>query len=160
MAWRGKAGSGRYAANQGCSVAWLRIGDRVAKILIVDDEERNRKLLEILMTADGHEVTSAIDGQTGMREATSTAPDLIILDVMMPGMDGFEVARSLKTNPLTQSIPIVVASSLDDTASRKRMMAIKVDAFLIKPIDRWELSRQIAELLNARRGLPPSGSSE
>jgi putative two-component system response regulator len=134
------------------------MGESMAKILIVDDEERNRKLLEILMTADGHEVTSAVNGQTGMHEAISNAPDLIILDVMMPGMDGFEVARSLKTNPLTQSIPIVVASSLDDSASRKRMMAIKIDAFLVKPIDRWELSRQIAEILDARRNLQPSGS--
>ncbi len=130
----------------------------MAKILIVDDEERNRKLLEILMIADGHEVISAFNGQSGMHEAISNAPDLIILDVMMPGMDGFEVARSLKTNPLTQSIPIVVASSLDDNASRKRMMAIKIDAFLVKPIDRWELSRQVAEILGARRNLQPSGS--
>ena len=132
--------------------------DRMAKILIIDDEERNRKLLEILMTADGHEVTSAVNGQNGMQEATSNMPDLIILDVMMPGMDGFEVARSLKTNPLTQSIPVVVASSLDDVASRKRMMSIKVDAFLVKPIDRWELSRQVTELLSARQDVPPSGS--
>ncbi len=130
----------------------------MAKILIIDDEERNRKLLEILMTADGHEVTSAVNGQNGMQEATSNMPDLIILDVMMPGMDGFEVARSLKTNPLTQSIPVVVASSLDDVASRKRMMSIKVDAFLVKPIDRWELSRQVTELLSARQDVPPSGS--
>ena len=130
----------------------------MAKILIIDDEERNRKLLEILMTADGYEVTSAVNGQNGMQEATSNMPDLIILDVMMPGMDGFEVARSLKTNPLTQSIPVVVASSLDDVASRKRMMSIKVDAFLVKPIDRWELSRQVTELLSARQDVPPSGS--
>lgn len=136
------------------------MGERVAKILIIDDEERNRKLLEILMTADGHEVISAADGQTGMHLATSKAPDLVILDVMMPGMDGFEVARSLKTNPLTQDMPIVVASSLDDTASRKRMMAMKIDAFLVKPIDRWELSRQVAEVLAARRNLRPSGSAE
>lgn len=135
-----------------------RMEDRVAKILIVDDEERNRKLLEILMAAEGHEVISAVNGQSGMQEAILNSPDLIILDVMMPGMDGFEVARALKTNPLTQSIPIVVASSLDDAASRKRMMAIKIDAFLVKPIDRWELSRQIAKLLDARRNMLPSGS--
>ncbi len=131
----------------------------MAKILIIDDEERNRKLLEILMTADGHEVTVAVDGHSGMREATSMAPDLIILDVMMPGMDGFEVARALKSNPLTQSIPIVVASSLDDIASRKRMTSIKIDAFLVKPIDRWELSRQVAELLRMRQAVLPPGSS-
>lgn len=130
----------------------------MAKILIVDDEERNRKLLEILMAAEGHEVISAVNGQSGMQEAILNSPDLIILDVMMPGMDGFEVARALKTNPLTQSIPIVVASSLDDAASRKRMMAIRIDAFLVKPIDRWELTRQIVELLDARRNLLASGS--
>ena len=132
----------------------------MAKILIIDDEERNRKLLEILMTADGHEVASAVNGQSGMREAVSQSPDLIILDVMMPGMDGFEVARSLRTNPLTQTIPIVVASSLDDVASRKRMMSIKVDAFLVKPIDRWELSRQVAEILRKRQESPAANAPE
>jgi CheY-like chemotaxis protein len=129
----------------------------VAKILIIDDEERNRKLLEVLMAADGHEVVSVADGQAGVREAASIAPELIILDVMMPGMDGFEVARALRNNPLTQDIPILVASSLDDAASRKRMMAIQIDAFLIKPIDRWELSKQIAEILNARQDRQTAG---
>ncbi|HEX7640673.1 MAG TPA: response regulator [Noviherbaspirillum sp.] len=122
----------------------------MAKILIIDDEERNRKLLEILMISDGHEVVSAINGQDGMRKVGAEMPDLIVLDVMMPGMDGFEVARSLKTNPQTKAIPILVASSLDDAASRKRMMAINIDAFLVKPIDRWELSRQVKELLYGR----------
>ena len=121
----------------------------MAKILVIDDEERNRKLLEILMTADGYEVVSAANGQSGLREIATAAPDLIILDVMMPGMDGFEVARSLKTNPQTRAIPILVASSLDDAASRKRMISIKIDAFLVKPIDRWKLSRQVKELLHA-----------
>lgn len=102
------------------------------------------------MISDGHEVVSAINGQDGMRKVGAEMPDLIVLDVMMPGMDGFEVARSLKTNPQTKAIPILVASSLDDAASRKRMMAINIDAFLVKPIDRWELSRQVKELLYGR----------
>lgn len=132
----------------------------MAKILIIDDEERNRKLLEILMIADGHEVRSAVNGQSGLREIAAAAPDLIILDVMMPGMDGFEVARSLKTNPQTKAIPILVASSLDDTASHKRMMSINIDAFLVKPIDRWELSKQVKELLNGRQDAPPAAIPE
>jgi DNA-binding response OmpR family regulator len=131
----------------------------VAKILIIDDEERNRKLLEILMTADGHQVFSVADGESGMSEACVAGPDLIILDVMMPGMDGFEVARLLKADPATQAIPILVASSLDDVASRKRMAAIRVDAFLVKPINRWELSRQVTEILNGKHALPPVDSS-
>ena len=132
----------------------------MAKILIIDDEERNRKLLEILMTADGHEVVSAANGQTAMRELAATAPDLIILDVMMPGMDGFEVARALKTNPQTKAIPILVASSLDDTASHKRMTSMKIDAFLVKPIDRWELSRQVKDLLHPQQENPSAAIPE
>ena len=129
------------------------------RILVIDDEDDIREVAALsLETVAGWQVYMANSGTQGLARAIDLQPDAILLDVMMPGMDGFEVARSLKTNPLTQSIPIVVASSLDDNASRKRMMAIKIDAFLVKPIDRWELSRQVAEILDARRNLQPSGS--
>jgi CheY-like chemotaxis protein len=121
----------------------------VAKILIIDDEERNRRLFEVFVKADGHDTSFASNGPAGLALAQSDVPDLILLDLMMPGMDGFEVTRNLKAKPVTEKIPIIVVSSLDDIASRQRMVAIGVDEFIVKPIDRWELSRKMTALLKS-----------
>lgn len=88
----------------------------------------------------------AKNGEQGLLLARTERPDLVLLDLMMPGMDGFEVARVLKGHPETASIPVIVVSSLDDAASRGRMRECGIDKILSKPIDRWELSRSIAEL--------------
>ena len=119
----------------------------MANILIIDDEERNRRLFEVFVKADGHEVESAASGETGLVMAAANPPDLILLDLMMPGRDGFEVARALKSNAATQAIPIIVISSLDDIASHQRLMSSGIDDFIVKPIDRWELSQRIVKVL-------------
>ena len=119
----------------------------MARILIIDDEERNRRLFEVFIKADGHEVVTAASGETGLLAASTMLPDLILLDLMMSGKDGFEVARALKSNPLTCAVPIIVISSLDDVASRQRLLSIGVEDFVVKPIDRWELSQRISRML-------------
>lgn len=119
----------------------------MAKILIIDDEERNRRLFEVFVKADGYEVDVAASGEIGLTVAAETKPDLILLDLMMPGRDGFEVARALKANPVTQNIPVIVISSLDDIASHQRLLSTGVDDFIVKPIDRWELSQRIFKVL-------------
>jgi DNA-binding response OmpR family regulator len=119
----------------------------MANILIIDDEERNRRLFEVFVKADGHEVESAANGEAGLAMATASTPDLILLDLMMPGRDGFEVARALRANSVTQAIPIIVISSLDDIASHQRLMSSGIDDFIVKPIDRWELSQRIVKVL-------------
>lgn len=119
----------------------------MANILIIDDEERNRRLFEVFVRADGHEVESVANGETGLAQAAANSPDVILLDLMMPGRDGFEVARALKANPATQAIPIIVISSLDDVASHQRLLSSGIDDFIVKPIDRWELSQRIAKVL-------------
>ena len=119
----------------------------MARILIIDDEERNRRLFEVFVKADGHEVQTVASGEAGLAAATSNAPDLILLDLMMPGRDGFEVARALKANPATQAIPVIVISSLDDIASHQRLLSSGIDDFIVKPIDRWELSQRILKVL-------------
>ncbi|HEY8026847.1 MAG TPA: response regulator [Burkholderiaceae bacterium] len=119
----------------------------MAKILIIDDEERNRRLFEVFVKADGHEVELAASGEAGLRAAAEMLPDLILLDLMMPGRDGFEVARALKANPQTHSIPIIVISSLDDVASTQRLRSCGVDEYMVKPIDRWELTQRIVKAL-------------
>ncbi|HYD63371.1 MAG TPA: response regulator [Noviherbaspirillum sp.] len=123
-----------------------------ATILIVDDEERNRKLLEVFMQAEGYRTIVVDDGQTALAVAASEHPDLILLDMMMPAMDGFEVARLLKSDDALQAIPLIVVSSLDDVASRRRVMSAGADEVITKPIDRWQLLQHVARLLNQRAG--------
>lgn len=123
----------------------------LAKVLIVDDEERNRRLFDVFAKADGYTTIGAADGQTGLALAVAEKPDIILLDLMMPGMDGFEVARWLKANPLTCSIPIIIVTALEDVASHRRMLASGADEFINKPVDRWELSLRISKLLQSRR---------
>lgn len=119
-----------------------------AKILIVDDEVRNRKLLEVFARADGYLTISAAGGKEGIALAVSELPNLILLDLMMPGTDGFEVTRWLKNNPATRNIPIIIVSALDDLAAHQRMLASGADEFIGKPVDRWELSLRISKLLS------------
>lgn len=115
-------------------------------VLIVDDEERNRRLLEVFASSDGYRTLIATNGKQGLLLAMKERPDVVLLDLMMPEMDGFEVARRLKAEPETAGIPVIVVSSLDDAASRGRMRECGIDRILGKPIDRWKLSRSIAEL--------------
>lgn len=121
-----------------------------AKILIIDDEESNRRLLEVLVQAEGHQTFVAADGETGIALAIAEQPNIILLDLMMPGLDGFEVVRRLRGNPQTAALPIVVVSALYDVAARQRIATSGADGSLVKPIDRWELSKRLSELLRGQ----------
>ncbi len=118
-----------------------------AKVLIIDDEESNRRLLEILVEAEGYLALTAEDGEAGIALAIAERPDVTLLDLMMPGLDGFEVVRRLKSHPQTASLPIVVVTALYDVAARQRIAACGADGTLVKPIDRGELSKRLSELL-------------
>jgi len=120
-----------------------------ATILIVDDEERNRKLLEVFMQAEGYRTIAVGDGREAVAVAARERPHLILLDMMMPGMDGFDVARALKGQAELSAIPVIVVSSLDDIASRRRVLSAGADEVVNKPVDRWQLSRHVARLLAA-----------
>jgi CheY-like chemotaxis protein len=119
-----------------------------ATILIVDDDERNRKLINVFAISDGYQTLSAESGNEALTLAVSHKPQLILVDLMMPDMDGFELIRRLKADPVTNVIPIIVVSSLDDAASQQRIIASGADDFLRKPLDRWELSLRICKLLH------------
>jgi putative two-component system response regulator len=118
-----------------------------ATILIIDDEERNRKLLDVLAKADGHLTFLATNGKDAIRIARFERPDLVLLDLMMPGIDGFDVLRSLKGDPATCSIPVMIVSALDDVAAQRRMLSAGADDFICKPVDRWEFTLRVARLL-------------
>lgn len=117
------------------------------KILITDDDPRNRRLEETLLQASGYKVCSVESGQAALDAVAADPPDLILLDLMMPGMDGFEVVRRLKANPATSYIPIVMVTALDDDGSRARLAAAGVSEVINKPLDRWALQACVDRLL-------------
>jgi two-component system cell cycle response regulator len=106
-----------------------------ARILVVDDIEANVKLLEAKLSAEYYEVVTATDGVTALAMAASERPDIILLDVMMPGMDGFQVCRRLKDDPVTRHIPVVLVTALDGRADRIAGLEAGADEFVTKPID-------------------------
>lgn len=108
-------------------------------VLIVDDDPRNRKLLETLLQAEGCAVRSLESGGEALKAIAAAIPDLILLDLMMPGMDGFEVVRRLKADAAACHVPIVMVTALDDGASHARLAAAGISEVLTKPISRWDL---------------------
>ncbi len=106
-----------------------------ARILVVDDIEANVRLLEAKLTAEYYDVIPAYDGQRALDLAASEQPDIILLDVMMPGMDGFQVCRRLKDDPLTRHIPVVLVTALDGRQDRISGLDAGADEFLTKPVE-------------------------
>lgn len=121
-----------------------------ANILVVDDEARNRLLLTRLLHDEGYAHEEAKDGSQAISKARAYRPDLILLDVMMPGMDGFEVAKQLKADPITEGIPIIMVTVLEDQASRERGLAMGVEEFISKPIKVNELQIRVRNLLRLK----------
>jgi len=120
------------------------------KILVVDDEDRNRRLMEALLVPLGYEVILAVDGEEALRKVRETPPDVILLDVMMPGINGFDVAKKLKENEQTRIIPIVMVTSLQDVESRIKALEAGADDFLSKPVDKTELQARVRSSLQVK----------
>lgn len=125
-------------------------GRRQPKILVVDDEETNRRLFETLLRGHDYEVRCAVDGVDALQIVGEFQPDLILLDVMMPRMTGFDAARELKRAPDTRHIPIVMLTALDDRASRMQALAAGAEEFLTKPVDHSEVLVRLRNLLRAK----------
>lgn len=117
------------------------------RILVVDDILPNVKLLEAKLTAEYFEVLTAFDGAAALRLASSESPDLILLDVMMPGMDGFEVCERLKTDQKTRHIPVVMVTALSDVNDRVRGLEAGADDFLSKPVNDVALFARVRSLV-------------
>ncbi len=126
------------------------IFDHPARVLVVDDERLNRELIKLMLAPDGFEVDAAANGEEAMAILAHHPPDLIILDVMMPGMDGYAVARAVKENPDTQNIPVIMVTALDDHDARMRGLRAGAEDFLSKPVDRAELCARVKNLLRLK----------
>ncbi len=121
-----------------------------ATLLIVDDEPQVRKLLETLLQHEGYLTLSACSGEEALQLVAQQTPDLILLDIMMPGMDGYEVATQLKGNPATANIPIIMLSALSDISARVSGLETGAEEFLSKPVEHLELWLRVRNLLRLK----------
>ncbi|MEN6544313.1 PleD family two-component system response regulator [Parvibaculum sp.] len=121
-----------------------------ARVLIVDDVPANLKLLDAKLTAEYFDVLKAASGPEAIEVATAQQPDIILLDVMMPGMDGFEVCRRLKAAPQTEHIPIIMVTALDQPRDRVQGLEAGADDFLTKPVNDLALFARVKSLVRLK----------
>ncbi len=121
-----------------------------AKILIVDDEEKNIKLFKGILFAENYQVVEAFSGEEALKQVNDLNPDLVLLDVMMPGISGFEVCRLLKQDEKTRSIPVVMVTALKEAEHRIKALEAGADDFLNKPVDHTEMLVRIKSLLRIK----------
>lgn len=121
------------------------------KVLVVDDAEANRFLLREILEMDGHAVLEAADGAEALRAVATECPDLVLLDVNMPGIDGLEVCRRLRADPATVSLPIILVTALADRDHRLNGIAAGANDYLTKPLDRPDLALRVGNALRLRR---------
>lgn len=116
------------------------------KVLIADDDPLNRKLLETLLRGPGYQLRSVASGAEALAEIAADRPDLLLLDLMMPGMDGFEVVRRIRADDALNGLSIVMVTSLDDEGALTRLASAGVTEIIHKPLDRWALMSCVARL--------------
>lgn len=119
----------------------------MARILIVEDNPSNMKLFSLILDAMGHVVIESSDAAEGIRLAQSEVPDLILMDIQLPGMDGLEATRRLKSDPVTQSIKVVALTAFAMKGDEARMRAAGCDDYIAKPIRHAEFVERITGLL-------------
>lgn len=117
-------------------------------ILVVDDEEEIRSVLRLMLTRAGYDVREAEDGESALVAVQGKLPDLILLDVLMPGMDGFEVCRRVRAEAATSRIPILMLSAKTDARSREEGLRAGATAYLTKPFVPAELIRHVEAALD------------
>jgi len=120
------------------------------RILIVDDEPMNVDLLEAMLTDEKYDVIGANNGSEALEKATELFPDLILLDITMPGMDGYQITRKLKDGPTTRHIPIVLLTALNGVEDKVKGLEVGADDFLTKPLEKAELQARVKSLLKVK----------
>jgi DNA-binding response OmpR family regulator len=120
------------------------------KVLVVDDDPAIARLLELNLELDGHQVIIAADGASGIRSVAQDAPDVVVLDIMLPGMDGFEVCRRITSDPASSHLPVVLLSARAVPADRDRGREVGAAGYVVKPFDPLGLTALLEDIVAAR----------
>lgn len=126
----------------------------MAKILYVEDNPQNMRLVRKMLKADGHDVIEAVDGLTGVALATSEMPDIILMDINLPDIDGLEATARLKASPQLAHIPVIALTANAMHGDRERFIAAGCDGYLAKPVTRIELFNTVARFLKQQQYFP------
>ena len=121
-------------------------------ILNVEDNEANRKIVRYLFTSKGYKVIEAMDGEEGVRMAEQERPDIILMDVQLPKIDGYEAARRIKANPDLRDIPIIAVTSFALSGDDVKAMEAGCDDYIAKPFKPRDLLKKVEKLLSAKEG--------
>ena len=121
-----------------------------SRILIADDNEPNRELLEVYLADVDCEIATAIDGSDTLEKVASFTPDIILLDIMMPKLSGFEVCQQLKADPTTRQIMVLMVTALGELGDIERAVEAGTDDFLSKPVNKIELVKRVENMLKLR----------
>lgn len=119
-------------------------------IQIVDDDQANSRLLEAQLKHEGYDILIANSGDQCLAQVKARLPDLILLDIMMPGLDGFDVVARLKADRSTENIPVIMITMLEDRRSRMKALSLGAEEFLNKPVDRAELVARVRNMLHLK----------
>jgi two-component system, cell cycle response regulator DivK len=122
------------------------------RILVVEDQEDNRRIIRDLLMSAGYELIEAVDGEAGVRLAETERPDLILMDIQLPVLDGYEATRRIKQNPELRHIPIIVVTSYALSGDDAKAMAAGSDAYVAKPFSPRQLLATIRKFLPEARG--------
>ena len=126
------------------------------KILVVEDDPATLRLMDYTLRHEGYQVLTASNGLEGLRKARNDAPDLIIMDVMLPGMDGFEVCHQLRAEPATAHLPVLMLSAKAQEIDKKTGLKWGADDYLAKPADPSEIVSRVGKLLARKERSSPA----
>lgn len=121
-------------------------------VLLVEDHEENRDVYSTILRVSGYEVLEAVNGQEGIRIAREQRPDLILMDITIPLVDGWTATRTLKSDPVTGTIPIIALTGLDGDREREVAREAGCDAFLAKPVEPRRIVEEVERILRQGRG--------
>ena len=133
----------------------------MARVLVIEDNASNLKLTSLILRSAGHSVVGAVDAESGLKLAREAEPDLILMDIQLPGMDGLAATAILKQDPATAAIPVIALSALAMEADKERSRAAGCDAYIVKPLRYRELyavmEHSLLEMQSRTTQPPPQG---